>query len=173
MKRVEDVSGEACDADGIYVILQIQRWGKGLKYCWTFTWEYAAFCYKMVGCLYDLFRTAAGWRGRLFHFCGAMNGNCRDLVGTVWEWNWTRGEGRVCGRWWVWIVLCWMHLRSLCMLCYKFLCNNLPISAFLYLYELRRKRSQYCSSRLFWPRNLPSHCFSGLRVFWPSGGWSK
>jgi len=37
LKRVEDVSEEACDADGIYVILQNQRWGEGLKYCWTFT----------------------------------------------------------------------------------------------------------------------------------------
>ena len=31
LKRVEDVSGEACDADGIYVILQNQRWGGGLS----------------------------------------------------------------------------------------------------------------------------------------------
>ena len=37
LKRVEDVSEEACDADGIYVILQDQRWGKGLKCCWTFS----------------------------------------------------------------------------------------------------------------------------------------
>jgi len=36
LKRVEDVSEEACDTDGIYVILQNQRLGKGLKYCWTF-----------------------------------------------------------------------------------------------------------------------------------------
>ena len=39
LKRVEEVSEEACDADGICVILQNQRWGKDLKYCWTFTWE--------------------------------------------------------------------------------------------------------------------------------------
>jgi len=39
LKRVQDVSEEACDADGIYVILQSQRWGESLKCCWTFTWE--------------------------------------------------------------------------------------------------------------------------------------
>jgi len=37
LKRVEDVSEEVCDADGIYVILHNKKWGKGLKYCWTFT----------------------------------------------------------------------------------------------------------------------------------------
>jgi len=37
LKHVEDVSEEVCDSDGIYVILQNKRWGKGLKYCWTFT----------------------------------------------------------------------------------------------------------------------------------------
>jgi len=31
LKRVEDISEEACDADGIYVILQDQRWEKILK----------------------------------------------------------------------------------------------------------------------------------------------
>ena len=43
------------------------------------------------------------------------------------------------------------------MLRSKFLCKILPVSAFLDLLELRRKRWQYCSSRLFWPNNLPSH----------------
>jgi hypothetical protein len=31
LKRVEDSSGEACNADGVYVVLQNQRWGKRLK----------------------------------------------------------------------------------------------------------------------------------------------
>jgi len=44
------------------------------------------------------------------------------------------------------------------MLRSKFLCNSLPISAFLDLLEWRRKRWQFCSSRLFWPSNLPFHC---------------
>jgi hypothetical protein len=39
LKRVEDVSEEACDADGVYVTLQDQRWRKDLKYFWSFTWE--------------------------------------------------------------------------------------------------------------------------------------
>ena len=37
LKRLGDVSEEACDADGICVILQNQWWGKDLKNCWTFT----------------------------------------------------------------------------------------------------------------------------------------
>ena len=32
LKRVKGVSEEACDADGIYVIFQNQKWGKVLKY---------------------------------------------------------------------------------------------------------------------------------------------
>jgi hypothetical protein len=31
LKRVEDTSEEVCDVDGVYVILQNQRWGKSLK----------------------------------------------------------------------------------------------------------------------------------------------
>jgi hypothetical protein len=33
-KCVENASEEACDADGIYVILQNQRWGKRFEYWW-------------------------------------------------------------------------------------------------------------------------------------------
>ena len=36
LKGVEDVSVEVCEAGGIYVILQNQRWGKVMNYCWTF-----------------------------------------------------------------------------------------------------------------------------------------
>jgi hypothetical protein len=34
-KSFEDISEEACDADGIYVVLQNQRWGKRFEYCWS------------------------------------------------------------------------------------------------------------------------------------------
>jgi hypothetical protein len=45
-----------------------RAWEEDLKCCWTFTWAQTAFCLKMVGRKYSLFRTAAGWRGRLVHF---------------------------------------------------------------------------------------------------------
>ena len=32
---MEDISEEAGDADGIYVVLQNQRWVKGFEYCWS------------------------------------------------------------------------------------------------------------------------------------------
>ena len=35
MKCFEDISEEACDADGIYVVLQNQRRGKRFEYCWS------------------------------------------------------------------------------------------------------------------------------------------
>jgi hypothetical protein len=35
LKCFEDISEEACDADGIYVVLQNQRWGKRFEYCWS------------------------------------------------------------------------------------------------------------------------------------------
>jgi hypothetical protein len=35
LKCVEGVSEEACDADGVYVVLQNQRWGKRFEYCWS------------------------------------------------------------------------------------------------------------------------------------------
>jgi hypothetical protein len=35
LKHVENTAEEVCDAYGVYVILQNQRWGKSLKYCWS------------------------------------------------------------------------------------------------------------------------------------------
>jgi hypothetical protein len=32
---MEDISEEACDVDGIYVVLQNQRLGKRFEYCWS------------------------------------------------------------------------------------------------------------------------------------------
>jgi hypothetical protein len=37
LKCVEDTSEEACNVDGVYVMLQNQRWGKILKYCGSLT----------------------------------------------------------------------------------------------------------------------------------------
>jgi len=68
LKRVEDVTEETRCADGIYVILQNQRWGEGFEVLLDVHFEQAAFCHKMVGRLYSLFRTASGWRGHLVHF---------------------------------------------------------------------------------------------------------
>jgi hypothetical protein len=31
----ENIPEEACDADGVYVVLQNQRWGKRFEYCWS------------------------------------------------------------------------------------------------------------------------------------------
>ena len=42
-----------------------------------------------------------------------MNGKCRDLLWIVWQWSWATGEGRVFGRWWVWIVYCYVRPSSL------------------------------------------------------------
>jgi len=65
---VDDISEETRDADGIYVVLQDHRWGEISKYCWSFTWEWAAFCHKVAGRLYCLLRTAVNWWGRLVYF---------------------------------------------------------------------------------------------------------
>jgi len=35
LKCFEDIPEEACDADGVYVVLQNQRWGKRFEYCWS------------------------------------------------------------------------------------------------------------------------------------------
>jgi hypothetical protein len=35
LKCVENASEESCDADGVYVILQNQRWGKRFEYWWS------------------------------------------------------------------------------------------------------------------------------------------
>jgi hypothetical protein len=35
LKCVKDISEEACDAGGIYVVLQNQRWGKRFENCWS------------------------------------------------------------------------------------------------------------------------------------------
>jgi hypothetical protein len=37
LKRVEYICEEARDVDGIYVVLQNQRWLESSKYCWSFT----------------------------------------------------------------------------------------------------------------------------------------
>jgi hypothetical protein len=37
LKCVEDISEEAHDADGIYVVLQYQRWRESLKNCRSLT----------------------------------------------------------------------------------------------------------------------------------------
>jgi hypothetical protein len=68
LKCVEDTSEEACNADGVYVMLQNQRWGKSLKYRGSFTWEQAAFSQEVACHLYSLFRAFANWWGRLVHF---------------------------------------------------------------------------------------------------------
>jgi hypothetical protein len=39
LKCLEVISEEACDADGIYVVLQNQMWGKRFEYCWSVFWE--------------------------------------------------------------------------------------------------------------------------------------
>jgi hypothetical protein len=72
-------------------------------------------------------------------FYGDMSGSYRDLLGTGWEESWARTKGKVCGRWWVWIVKCGRHLQSLCILGSRFLCCSLPVSAFLEWLGLRRK----------------------------------
>ena len=37
LKCLEGTSEEACNADGVYVMLQNQMWGQSLKYCGSFT----------------------------------------------------------------------------------------------------------------------------------------
>ena len=34
LKCFEGIPEEDCDAEGIYVVLQNQRWGKRFEYCW-------------------------------------------------------------------------------------------------------------------------------------------
>ena len=46
LKCFQNVSEESCDADGVYVILQNQRWGKRFEYWWSVLWEYTAFFSK-------------------------------------------------------------------------------------------------------------------------------
>ena len=38
---MEGISEEAGDADGTYVVLQSQGWGKRFEYCWSVVWEQA------------------------------------------------------------------------------------------------------------------------------------
>jgi hypothetical protein len=35
LKYMVDISEEDCDADGMYVVLQNQGWGKRFEYCWS------------------------------------------------------------------------------------------------------------------------------------------
>jgi len=61
-----------------------------------------------------------------------MNGSCRDLLGTEWEGSWAIEEGKVCGKWWVCIVLCVRHLHiyvccvpDFCVVVFQYLLSSI------------------------------------------------
>jgi len=78
---VEDIAKEACDADGIYVVLRYQRWGKNLKYGWSSleNWVHSVKKWRAV-CTASSGKLQIG-EGVLFILC--MNGIGHDFRNCV------------------------------------------------------------------------------------------
>jgi len=83
LKCLEDASEEVCDADGVYVVLQNQRWGRDLRT------DGRSLDHKLRSCIrwWAVCTVLSGQlqfgEGRASClFCEGISGSCRDLLGT-------------------------------------------------------------------------------------------
>ena len=70
-KCFEDIS--ACDADGIYVVLQNQRWGKRFEYCW---WSFENKLHSVIR-----------WRAICIAFSGQLQFG-EGVLFILWRYEW-------------------------------------------------------------------------------------